>query len=1272
MLVLVVGGAWYYLAQKKTLQGRAEADLRNIAQLKLDQIVQWRAERLADAQLLTDSPLFAEAVARLVADRHAAVAEEILASLRSLQTHSRYSDILVFDAAGQFLVSLSGSSNPLTPEATQVLTASLGTGKAMLTDLHVDPGDPSIHFSAVAPLFVERAGASVPVGGIVLKVNAAEFLFPLVQSWPTLTRTAETLLVRRDGNDVLYLNELRYQHDTALKLRFPLSQKELPAAMAVLGRTGIVYGKDYRGVRVMAMLAAIPDSPWFMVAKEEESEVFAGWRMRSALIVALIVMIAAACAAGLLMVWQRDEKSRYRTLLKAEAAQRESQERLRITLMSVGDGVISTDAQGAVQLMNPTAEALAGWSQQEARGKPLDEVFRIVNEQTRKPVENSVQRVTREGLVVGLAKHTLLISRTGREHSIADSGAPIRDEQGRVVGIVLVFRDITAENRYVSEREATVNLLSFLNEQNMTHELVRGVTALLQNWSRCAAVGVRLKEGDDFPYFETRGFPPEFVAAESSLCETDPHGNAIRDSTGSPVLDCMCGNVIRGRFDPRLPFFTAKGSFWTNSTTRLLASTTEGERQSRTRNRCNGEGYESVALIPLRAGTETLGLLQFNDRAEGRFTPELLAFLEGAADRIAITLAQRQTKRALAESEEHYRFLFENMLNGFAFCRMIHDQGRPHDFIYLEVNSAFESLTGLKGVKGRKVSEVIPGIQASDPGLLEIYGRVASTGVPERFETFVEAMKMWFSISVYSSRKDHFVTVFDVISERKRAEAERLMLASAIDQAGEMIVVTDASGAIQYMNPAFETVTGYPRAEVIGRNPSFLKSGAQDADFYRALWETISGGKTWKGRIVNRKKNGTLYTEDAIISPVRDASGTIVNYVAAKHDCTHELQLEAQLLQAQKMESVGRLAGGVAHDFNNMLQVIIGYVELSLDHVEPDKQLYRNLQEIGTAARRSADLTGQLLAFARKQRVNPQVLVLDDVIGETLNMLRPLIGEDIDLAWKPGIAGGMVSIDPTQLNQILANLAVNARDAIAGNGKLTIETGEAVFDEAYCANHLGYVPGEYLLMAVSDNGHGMDKATMSHLFEPFFTTKDVGLGTGLGLATVYGIVRQNNGFINVYSEPGEGTSFKIYLPRNREASAATRTESVKVVQMRGAETILVVEDEEAILGLCRAMLEGLGYTVLTGKTPEEAIRGAEEGSGPIHLLITDVVMPQMNGRDLASRLRTILPGLKCLFMSGYTANVIAHQGVLEEGVAFIAKPFSFEELAKRVRATLDG
>jgi PAS domain S-box-containing protein len=400
-------------------------------------------------------------------------------------------------------------------------------------------------------------------------------------------------------------------------------------------------------------------------------------------------------------------------------------------------------------------------------------------------------------------------------------------------------------------------------------------------------------------------------------------------------------------------------------------------------------------------------------------------------------------------------------------------------------------------------------------------------------------------------------------------------------------------------------------------------------------------------------------------------SGIIQDITDRKKADEEKERLNRQLIQAQKMESVGRLAGGVAHDFNNMLSVILGYTELALDKTDPSLPLHNDLTEVHQAAQRSAEITRQLLAFARKQAIAPITLNLNDTTEGMLKMLRRLIGEDIDLVWHPGSGLWLTRIDPAQVDQMLANLCVNARDAISDVGRITIETDNISFDDRYCVDHPGFVSGDFVLLAVSDSGCGMSKETLANIFEPFFTTKAQGRGTGLGLSTVYGIVKQNGGFINVYSEPHRGTTFRIYLPRYQGEDQAVKGYTRKAVPTGRGETVLLVEDEISILNLTDKVLTELGYTVLPANTPMAAEGLALNHTAPIHLLITDVVMPDMNGKDLSVRIQAIHPETRTLFMSGYTANVIVHHGVLDTGVHFIQKPFSSEDLSEHVRRAIE-
>ena len=485
----------------------------------------------------------------------------------------------------------------------------------------------------------------------------------------------------------------------------------------------------------------------------------------------------------------------------------------------------------------------------------------------------------------------------------------------------------------------------------------------------------------------------------------------------------------------------------------------------------------------------------------------------------------------------------------------------------------------------------------------------------------------------------------------------------------------DPGGIIRAVNSTGGRFLGSERSRLLGQNlDAFLSDETRPIfhDFLDRVFD--SRGKAACEVSFLREGAAPVFVQvEAVVSDSReDCRAVIIDISELKHAEDEKSRLEDQLHQAQKMESVGRLAGGVAHDFNNMLSVILGQANLALMDMDPAQPLYLTLEEIRKAAERSADLTRQLLAFARRQAVAPKVLDLNQTVTGMLSMLKRIIGENIDLSWQPGAGLWPAKIDPSQIDQILANLCSNSRDSITETGRITIETSNCAIDESYCAHNAGFVPGEYVKLSVSDNGRGMDKEVQAHVFEPFFTTKGAGKGTGLGLATVFGAVKQNNGFINVYSEPGLGTTFTVYLPRHLDQAAEAEPQKAPHPSQLGQETILLVEDEASVLNMAQMSLQRQGYRVLAANSPGQAQRLAGEHQGEISLLMTDVVMPGMSGRELADTLTQRYPRLKCLFMSGYTSDIIAHHGVIDEGVHFIQKPFTTADLAAKVRAVLDG
>jgi two-component system, cell cycle sensor histidine kinase and response regulator CckA len=509
--------------------------------------------------------------------------------------------------------------------------------------------------------------------------------------------------------------------------------------------------------------------------------------------------------------------------------------------------------------------------------------------------------------------------------------------------------------------------------------------------------------------------------------------------------------------------------------------------------------------------------------------------------------------------------------------------------------------------------------------------------------------------------------------KQQMAEQSLRKLSCAVEQSGDMIFITNSEGLIEYVNPAFETLTGYCQEDVAGKTPSILNSGQQAPAIYRELWETIRSGDVFRSVLANRKKNGEIYYVDESISPIRDADGRITHFVSNGRDLTDRLHLEAQLLQAQKMDAVGRLAGGVAHDFNNLLTIITSYSELALDSVVPGSPTQSRIQEILSAAHRAAALTRQLLAFGRKQPQALRVAELNPVVSGIVKTLQRLIGEDIEITFAPGETLGRTRLDPVQIEQILMNLAANSRDAMPQGGRFTIQTSDVFLDEQYADRKRAIIPkGRYVVLTVSDTGDGIPADHLPHVFEPFYTTKPSGKGTGLGLATVYGIVKQNHGFVWVYSEAGMGSIFKIYLPCVKDrASAPEIADEAPERMLRGTETVLLVEDEEALRRAAAEYLSLRGYTVLEARDGLDALAVTKSHGSTIHVAVTDVVMPHMSGGELARELETLRPETRVLFVSGYAGQTVVDHKVVDVESNFLQKPFTLKQLAGKVRMVLD-
>jgi PAS domain S-box-containing protein len=692
------------------------------------------------------------------------------------------------------------------------------------------------------------------------------------------------------------------------------------------------------------------------------------------------------------------------------------------------------------------------------------------------------------------------------------------------------------------------------------------------------------------------------------------------------------------------------------------------------RERARQFGLRSSIALPLRFGEGPRGALMVYAALPEAFAVEERALLERLADHVTSGVETLRARAAQAHVEITLRDL-DNARTRFAIL----DEA-PYGFValdrrwrYVYVNAAGARLVGEKRetLLGRSMWDVYP----SQPGtqLWELLHRSMDLGETVEFEVANRLRPQWFEIRAYPTPAGIAIHFTD-ISPRKQLELQLRESEERFRELAENIQdvfwLRSPDGRYAYVSPAFERVWGRPAESLKGLEDWLATVHPDDRERIRRSMPTESTG-SWDETYRFLHPDGSVRWVRARAYPVRDRSGTVVRIAGVARDVTENRRLEELYRQAQKMEAVGRLAGGVAHDFNNLLSVILGYTLLLRRDLPEGSSAAEGLDEIERAGTRAADLTRQLLAFSRQQVLAPRVVDLPGVLLGMEKMLQRMLGEDVELSLRAGPEGGRVFADAGQLEQVVMNLAVNARDAMPKGGRLSIEVGDARL-EAREASALGVAPGRYLTLSFEDTGVGMDATTRERAFEPFFTTKEVGKGTGLGLATVFGIVRQSHGGISVSSEPGRGTTFRVYLPRTDRLPDRTEPAHAEPSRVSGSETILLVEDEAQVRTVTGRILRGAGYEVLDASEASDAVRVSQGRAAPIHLLLTDVVMPRVGGRELAEQLVPTRPGMRILYVSGYTEDNVIHRGVLEAGVSFLQKPFTPEALLRKVREVLDG
>lgn len=1382
LAAVVVGLAWFYRFERAESRESAVAQVEAIARLKADELSRWRQRLVNDWAKFSEKTTIVERMAGMIAGPDPAGDAWIRTVIGPFMQADHISDVRLCDTAGALRWGLREGNHPVDVGTQALVRQALAGNTVLLGDIYVAGTPPRAYIDVVKPIHA----AGTPAGAAVFSYDVEASLYARLREWPVPSQSAEYYLVRREGGEAVIISPLRHSPAAPLSLRFPLDTAGTTAGRAVLAapqRMLTLEGPDYRGVPVFTVVLPIAGSPWYLLSEVDQEEIYREWRTESMLILLLLAAVTGLFALCGALLWQ--------------ARQREVLERLQA-------------AQAARELLGQYFRMLAETNALLLRARSPEELF------------------------AGIAR---IASAEGR-FKFAWIGVP--DARGRVVPVARAGED----GGYIDQIDASIDE-NDPRGRGPTGQVMRSGKAVVTNdflaavatspWHELASrmgigaslvlpVTLRGKVHGTLNLYAGKGhkFSPEAVATLERMVQDISFGleslsvqsdrNALLDTLRTALQVVEAGPTVLFRWLPEanwpVAYVSGNVARWGYSADDFLSGKILFNEVIHPEDR--GRVAAEVAAHSEAGRTEYVQTYRILS-ADGAviWVEDQTSVARGESGRVLhfsgiltdIT-ARVEAEQALQESEERLRLALSAAGQGLWDLDVTTGA--------VVVSPEYETMLGyapgeLEETKATFVTRTHPDDTLSTEQAFAEYlaGDRPDYRAEFRLRTKDGHWRWILSVGKVAERDAQgrplrMLGTHTDITALKEAEQSLRLQSAAMESAADGIVITDVEGRIAWANPAYERLTGYSLAESLGKNPrDLVRSGMHDGAFYANMWAAILHGDVWRGELINRRKDGTQYTEDMTITPVRDAAGTITHFVAIKQDITerrateerlrrseerlyravtaggiglwdwdlvhntceysdewcrqlgcareeltgtvndwlsrvhpddmaaiapamgdldtlprttfsHECrvrhsdgkyrwilsnislmrdaegrstrmsganlditarkELEEEFRQVQRLESIGRLAGGVAHDFNNLLSVISGYTEMAMGDIEPGTPLYRDLQQVRHASDRAASLTRQLLAFSRKQVLRPEVLSLNTVIADAEKMLRRLVGEDVKISTQ--LAEDLVKVhaDPGQIEQVLMNLVVNARDAMPYGGELVIGTRNHAAGEAAPVT-LG--AGAYAAVWVADSGCGMDAGTLERIFEPFFTTKEQGKGTGLGLATVYGIVQQSGGQIAVESVPGRGSTFTVYLPK-ADDEPAVRTATAHDEAPRGTETIWMAEDEDALRELTERILRTLGYEVITFASGAEALAHATAAAAPPNLLLTDVVMPGMSGAQIAEGLRQRLPGLRVLYMSGYTDDAIVHHGVLDHGTRLINKPFSPAGLAKAVRDALDA
>ena len=1240
--------AWlFYVAERDRIVHETKSNLAAVAELQSTQIAHWRAEQVGDARIVRANPLLAEAVESFLRRPRRESRDELAIWMSTRQQYHGYECIYLFDPRGLLRLSVTRGGEDTSSELRKVVQEALRSRQIVFGDFRRAEPSGDIDANIAVPIVRRQGHDTLCVGVFAFRIDAEEFLHPYLQARPYVTRTGESLIVRSAGSEVFLFGTPGPNHDAPPRRWMPAAIDSLLAVAAEQGAEGMVEGIDYRGQEVIAAVRPVAGSPWTLIAKIDRDEVYAPAYDVGYMIAAQAFVLVLLSAVGAGWVWRGRRAKFYHQQYVAET---------KISRLNRVYSVLSGINQAIVRIRD--------------RRQLLEEACRIAVEESGFAL-SSIGLVSRRGSRVEMIAARRRAPGPGEASVDAVKGLP--GKPGLAEAAVAGRRHIVV-NRIDSEKapgEWQVNALAQGFKSAAAFPLTAGGEVL-------GVATLFADEPDVFDDGEVRlldelacdlGFALDVLDSREHQMQAE---EKLRGLFDSDVMGILFGDVHGKILDANRKFLEVVGYTmedlrdgrlrWTELTPpENLISESKKLREAKRTGLCPPFEKEYV-------------------RKDGTRVPVLVGYTLVGAERehsVAFVLDLTETRKveqALRASELRYKTLFES----------------AHDAIFLMRGDRFidcnaTTLT-MFGCSRDQILEKRP-IDFSPP--LQPDGVPSGVAAAARIRAAMEIGPQafdWkhcrldgssFDAEVALNRVDlsgeqYLHAIVRDVTVRRQAEEKVRQLSRAVEQSPVSIVITDAAGAIEYVNRKFSEVTGYEPAEVLGKNPRILKGGNKSPEEYRELWQTIAAGREWRGEFINKKKDGSLFTEYASISPVSNGGGRITHFVAVKEDVTERKALEERLRQSQRMESIGTLAGGIAHDFNNILGIVLGHASI-LEQMGDDRMRRANsIQAVQQAVNRGAGLVRQILTFARKTEILVEPVNLNEIIGELDRMMRETFPRTISFRADLDPQIGAIEGDRTQLHQTFLNLCVNARDAMPAGGSLSMTTrgedGAGVrekFPEA--------AGGAYVHVSVADTGSGMDEATRLRVFEPFFTTKDPGKGTGLGLAVVHGIVRSHAGFIAVDSAPGRGATFHLYFPvPERRAHAVAAPPEEKRDIPGGTETVLIVEDEEALRELLRMLLAEKGYTVVTANDGHEGVRLYREMQNAIGLVVSDIGLPGLDGTGAYRLMKEINPRVRVILASGFLEPKSRAEMAAAGVRGFVHKPYSSREILLKIREVLDA